>query len=257
MGNLIQKQGLTITLLNDTGVDIAAGRLVQMDGAGEMKLAGAASLAIGATIALVKAGEVGTVVVNGVVLVAAGTLGSPITVGQAVYADGTGRANNKPAEVGSYYPVGIALTGATAENQILSIKLTSPMEAPAVPTTVQVRLTAAEVDAGEIVIPEVAGYRVALLDWKAVARGGAVTAATGIIIRDTNGTPVVVATIAAAGLTENNVVTPSTATHVANGAGSCGALLTAGKGVRVITNGDPIATATHVDVIFVYQLVEV
>lgn len=116
--------------------------------------------------------------------------------------------------------------------------------------------TVAEINTGKAILPAAAGitYRLVgfILHVVGAISGGA---GTGILLQDTNGTPVVAATIAKAALTSAGIVLPSTPTHCVLGAGF-GKALTADKGLSIVKNGATALDAgTSIDVTVMYSLV--
>lgn len=112
-------------------------------------------------------------------------------------------------------------------------------------------VTTAEVNAGHALLAATTGRTYRVLDWAVTARGGAAATATAVLLQDTAGTPVVIATIAVAALTQDETVNPGSA-GVAGGAGGGGVALTADKGVSIIKSGSDVATATSFDVVLLY-----
>lgn len=112
----------------------------------------------------------------------------------------------------------------------------------------------AELNAGKTLLAAVAGKTITVLDWAIIARGGAATAATAVTLSDTAGSPVLIATVAIAGLTEDAVVKPNTLTHVTDGAAGIGRGLTADKGITIEQTGSDMTTATSFDVVIIYAV---
>jgi hypothetical protein len=117
--------------------------------------------------------------------------------------------------------------------------------------TVVNTVSLAEFNAGKTILPEVAGKTYTILDYSVTANGSLATA-DGMLIQDTNGTPVVVTTIATAALTNGTLNKPTSANN-SLGAGFQAAL-TAGKGVKVIKSGSNGATTTNFKVVLVYKV---
>jgi hypothetical protein len=115
------------------------------------------------------------------------------------------------------------------------------------------RVTIAEVNAGEELLPALVGkaYRITGLLISAI--GGAAAAVTSVDIQDGAGSPVVVAVYTQAQLTENTILTENTA-GAAMGAGFLVGT-TVSKAVNIIKNGSDITTATHFDVVVEYQVI--
>lgn len=146
---------------------------------------------------------------------------------------------------GSLKIAGTAVTASAAELNELASRET----VFAVTST----LTIAQVNAGATIIPAVTGKTLRILDYKLVSTGS-MTQLTAIVLQDTNTSPVVVTTVAAAGLTNGTIVHPFTATHVTNGAGFL-ASLTASKGLALAKTGSTETTATGLKVYVVYSYV--
>ena len=123
--------------------------------------------------------------------------------------------------------------------------------------TVLANVLTADINAGKILLPAIVGSRYRILDWKLVARGGAATAVTSVDIKDTNSSPVFVAVVLAAALTQNKVVGPGMASVTDGTSGSMGQPLTVSKGVQVAKDGSDMTTATSVDVYLVYAIEQV
>ena len=114
----------------------------------------------------------------------------------------------------------------------------------------------AEIKAGKTILAAVAGRTVTVVDWSVTAIGGAATAATAVTLSDTAGSPVLIATIAVAALTEDAVVKPNTATHVTDGAAGIGRGLTAAKGITAEQTGSDMTTLTSLQVVIQYTIVD-
>lgn len=102
--------------------------------------------------------------------------------------------------------------------------------------------TVAAVNGGTCIpLAPVSGRTISVTHFDIVATGSAATC-TGVLLEDTNGTPVVVATLAAATLTNGAHNVPLTGT-LGTGFGA-GAGLTAAKGVQILVNGSACTTTT-------------
>lgn len=112
-------------------------------------------------------------------------------------------------------------------------------------------VTTAEVNAGHELLPATAGRTYRILYWGVTARGAAATTVTSVDLQDTNSSPVSIAAIPVAALTQDETC-DSGKVNVVGGAGGGGALLTADKGVRIIKNGTDMAGATSLDVVLMY-----
>lgn len=101
----------------------------------------------------------------------------------------------------------------------------------------------AQSNAGVTILPGVAGKTITIVDFAAKVSGNYATN-TAILLQDTNGTPVVVATAAVAALTTGNILNEKT-TNVTMGAGYL-APLTAGAGVAVANSGTAATGGTSI-----------
>ena len=121
----------------------------------------------------------------------------------------------------------------------------------------RVRATTAEVNAGLLVLPQLAGYKYRIVDLTMIAIGGSAATATSVDIVTTQGgsaaRPFVVAVAA---LTRSTVVKPNTAnvTVLADGASFVANDANTGVYVAKQTAGSDLATATHIDVILTYTV---
>lgn len=115
-------------------------------------------------------------------------------------------------------------------------------------------VTLLELIAGKTLLAAVAGRTITVLDWTITALGGAATTGTAVTLSDTAASPVLIATVAVAALTENAVVNPSTATHVTNGAAGIGLGLTADKGITIEQTGTDMTVAVSFLVNLTYSI---
>lgn len=127
-----------------------------------------------------------------------------------------------------------------------NLALGSPVAYAIDPVTV----TLAEVNAGKTIIPARVGNQLHILNFT-VKSTGAFAALTSILIQDTADTPIVVATLAQAQLTDGAILFPGE-TGVTLGAGFYSAL-TRGKGLQVIKSGSAGTTATNIIVTVTYK----
>lgn len=115
--------------------------------------------------------------------------------------------------------------------------------------SIRSRFTSAQVNAGAALLPAVPGYRWRMASGRAIAVGGSATGLTTLDLIGTQGaTPVKLIAFGQAQLTQNTVVKDgATGGTVLAGGASYGAN-DANTAVTVGKTGDPLATATHVDV---------
>lgn len=143
---------------------------------------------------------------------------------------------------------GFAYDTAAADGDLIRVFLQAPFAAVNSALTnraqtVIVSATLAEINAGKILIPGVAGQKITISDYTARVTG-TFGGGTNIILESTNGTPVVVSTIAEAGLTNGAILMPGSA-NTTLGAGFA-AQLGASDGLQVVSTGTQ-TTATKID----------
>lgn len=112
-------------------------------------------------------------------------------------------------------------------------------------------VTLAEVNAGKTIIAAVAGKTIIVWYFRALSTG-AFAALTDIRLSDTAGTPVDVATLAQAQLTNGAILTSHGGTGVT--IGTLGAALTAAAGLQVRKTGSTATTATSITFDVLYSI---
>ena len=113
--------------------------------------------------------------------------------------------------------------------------------------------TVALAGGGATVIAGITAKKIMVTAFNIVARGGAMAGTSTVLtLQDTNGTPVVVATILKAGLTQDTVITGVVGAYVT--LTNYMTPLTSGAGLVLISDGT-ITGATSFDVSVNYQLV--
>jgi hypothetical protein len=183
--------------------------------------------------------------------------GASILAGQFVKPD----ANGDPIPCG----VGEAFSGQALEAQsvtggeidifIQRGVVGIPLAAGTVKQSFYRRCTIAEINAGLVLMPAVAGQRYRINDVSMIAIGGAVAAATAVVVTGTQSTSIVnLLSVAVAALTQSALVRAgaANATILANGASfqQCDA----NTAISIAKTGSNITTATHVDVQIDYTL---
>ena len=119
----------------------------------------------------------------------------------------------------------------------------------------RVRATTAEVNAGLLILPQLAGYKYRIVDLSMIAIGGAAQTATSVdIVTTQSGSAARPFVVAVAALTQSAVVKPNSAnvTVLADGASFIANDANTGVYVSKQAAGSNLATATHVDVILTY-----
>jgi hypothetical protein len=114
MANAYEIPGLRYSLV--AGGAVARYRFVAVNASGLGIVATAATPLVGASYNEVAVGEVLEVVGDGIAIVAAG---EAVAAGATVYADSAGKAT----DVAGTIVAGVALTAATAADQLISVKL--------------------------------------------------------------------------------------------------------------------------------------
>lgn len=106
--------------------------------------------------------------------------------------------------------------------------------------TAQVTLTLAQINAGAVLIPGIAGKKINLIDYTARVNGASFAGGTNVILESTNGTPVVASTIAEAGLVTTAILKPTSA-NTTLGAGFS-VPLGSGDGLQLVSTGTHTTT---------------
>ena len=121
----------------------------------------------------------------------------------------------------------------------------------------RVRATTAEVNAGLLILPQLAGYKYRIVDLSMIAIGGAAQTATSVdIVTTQSGSAARPFVVAVAALTQSAVVKPNSAnvTVLADGASFVANDENTAVYVSKQAAGSNLATATHVDVILTYTV---
>lgn len=127
-----------------------------------------------------------------------------------------------------------------------------PSDAPLIQSYVG-SATLAELNAGKTLIPELPGRTIKIIGYTLLFTG-AFTTATDIRLQDTNGTPVVITTVAIAAATAGaKISSEAVVANVTDGAGLF-ANLTIGKGVKIVKTGSSAAGGTSISIKIIYSL---
>lgn len=119
------------------------------------------------------------------------------------------------------------------------------------------RATTAEVNAGLVLLPALAGYKYRLCDVTMISIGGSAATATSVDIVTTQGASAVRPIVAAvAALTQSAVVKPNSAnvTVLADGASFIANDANTAVSVSKQSAGSNLATSTNIDVILTYVI---
>lgn len=117
--------------------------------------------------------------------------------------------------------------------------------------TALVTASLAEINAGKTLIAGVTGKVITVLDYKAHVVGNFSTT-TAVVVEDTSGSPVLIATNAVSVLTSGNILNEKTA-NVTMGAGYLAALA-AGNGVVVANSGSAATGGTSITFRILYTI---
>jgi hypothetical protein len=120
--------------------------------------------------------------------------------------------------------------------------------------SVSANLTLAQVNAGTVILPAVAGqtYKVQHVSIQAI--GGAAAACTLVEVADTSGSPVVAMSSTVAGLSQNTRVTEASAATIAVTNAFAPTALTANQGIQVLSTGSACTTATSFNVVVFFTI---
>jgi hypothetical protein len=182
--------------------------------------------------------------------------GAAILAGQFVKPD----ANGDPIPCG----VGEAFSGQALEAQsvvggeidifIQRGVVGIPLAAGTVKQSFYRRCTIAEINAGLVLLPAVAGQRYRINDVSLIAIGGAVAAATAVVVTGTQTTVVNLLSVAVAALTQSALVRAGAANATILADGASFRQCDANTAISIAKTGSNITTATHVDVLIDYTL---
>jgi len=181
------------------------------------------------------------------------TAGGAITRGASVEVSYT---TNKVVTSGGTNPViGFAYDKAAADGDLIRVYIQAPFSAvnsslSGAVRTATVTATLAEINAGKVLIPAAVGQAITVLNYTARVTGNFATG-TAVIIESTNGTPVLVTTLAEAGLTTGAILTPSSS-NTTLGAGYS-VPLGVGDGLQVVNSGSAQTGGTSIKFTFTYQ----
>ena len=194
---------------------------------------------------------VGTVRLRG----AAGTrkmvASEAITLGSPVYA----AASGKIAATGTVME-GVALEAAAADHDVIEVLMVAMPGVSPVPRIYRGRFSLAQANAGATVLSAVAGYKYRLHDASMIAIGGGAAAATTIdLLATQSSSSVKLVANAVAGLTQNTLLRAGATNSTILAAGASFVANDANTAITIGKTGSDMTTATHIDVLLVYELV--
>lgn len=149
--------------------------------------------------------------------------------------------------------VGIALDTATALGDLIRvlIKVPSTAQSQSGVQSVSVLATLAQINAGLVLIPGTAGKKITVVSYVARVTGAFATG-TAVILESTNASPVLITTLAEAGLTNGAVLVPGSS-NTTLGAGFAVPLGTA-DGVQVVNSGTAQTGGTSINFEIEYKI---
>lgn len=147
--------------------------------------------------------------------------------------------------------IGEAYDQASADGDVIRVWIHTPnANVSQAVKVVDVISTLAEINAGKTLIPALAGASIRVLNYTARVTGAFATG-TSVALQSSNGVPVVVTTIAEAGLTNGAVLGPASA-NTTLGAGFA-LPLGVGDGLRVVNNGSAQTGGTNIEWTITYK----
>jgi hypothetical protein len=176
-----------------------------------------------------------------------------ITAGDPVYA----AAGGKVAATGTVF-CGTALETSTADNDVIEVlsgpntDLAAHFANSGAVLNVRTRFTVAQVNAGATLLAAVAGIKYRMVNCAAIAIGGAAGAVTTVDILGTVSSPRKLVAFAQANLTQSTYLQPGVTGAAVLADGASFTVNDANTAITISKTGDPVTTATHIDVIFSY-----
>lgn len=170
----------------------------------------------------------------------------------AVEADTTTAGNVGPA-LGVNPTLGIAFDQATGTGQLIRVLLQLPKTQPSAGGALrvaQIVATLAQINAGLVLIPGVAGKKITVVNYVGKV-AGAFASGTSVELESTNGTPVAVSTVLEAALTNGATLLPSAPANTTLGAGF-GVPLGTGDGLQIVNNGSAQTVGTSITLAISY-----
>jgi hypothetical protein len=178
------------------------------------------------------------------------TASAAITPGQDLEFDYT--TNTVKAWAGVNPIIGTAFDYASGSGALIRVLIKFPSISEGYASeTINFTATLAQINAGAIIIPGVAGKKIVVSNYVARVLGNFATG-TSVELESTNGTPVAITTWAEAGLTTGNILVPGSS-NTTLGAGF-GAPLGAGDGVQIVNNGSAQTGGTSISGSITYSL---
>ena len=198
---------------------------------------------------LYQATAIGTA--NWIALSSLSSIPSGTTIGGTAFNTGSGTPKGvvTPARIDDLYfdyTNGVLWMASGTTNMSWSVVATSTPDLQ----TYAGNITLAQIQAGVVLVPNLAGYTITPIRYKIIVKGTA-GGSGNLVLQDTNATPVVITTIAEASLA-GILTSEVAATGKTDGAGMC-APLTTGKGIQIPATAT-LTTLTGIFVVIDYQL---
>lgn len=169
-----------------------------------------------------------------------------ITAGDLVYAAASGKVGSSGTVL-----IGEALETASGDGAVIEVLRGSPLGVRSIRT----RFTVAEINAGATLLPAIPGRKYRMVNASMIAIGGAAATATTVdILATQSASSVKLVANAVAGLTQNTLLRVGDANSAILAAGASFVANDDNTAITVGKTGSNVATATHIDVIFSFEI---
>ena len=169
-----------------------------------------------------------------------------ITAGDLVYAAASGKVGSSGTVL-----IGEALETASGDGAVIEVLRGSPLGV----RTIRTRFTVAEINAGATLLPAIPGRKYRMVDASMIAIGGAAATATTVdILATQSASSVKLVANAVAGLTQNTRLIAGTTNSAILAGGVSFVANDDNTAITVGKTGSNVATATHIDVIFSFEV---
>lgn len=169
-----------------------------------------------------------------------------ITAGDLVYAAAAGKVGSSGTVL-----IGEALETASGDGAVIEVLRGSPLGV----RTIRTRFTVAEINAGATLLPAIPGRKYRMVDASMIAIGGAAATATTVdILATQSASSVKLVANAVAGLTQNTRLIAGTTNSAILAGGVSFVANDDNTAITVGKTGSNVATATHIDVIFSFEI---
>ena len=169
-----------------------------------------------------------------------------ITAGDLVYAAAAGKVGSSGTVL-----IGEALETASGDGAVIEVLRGSPLGV----RTIRTRFTVAEINAGATLLSAIPGRKYRMVDASMIAIGGAAATATTVdILATQSASSVKLVANAVAGLTQNTRLIAGTTNSAILAGGVSFVANDDNTAITVGKTGSNVATATHIDVIFSFEI---